>query len=92
MHVSGNGIEVDFDGQTLTITPTDRVAAAALGGKRDVPLVLRRADIVKVAFRRASAMFNGKLVLTARNGAKYPLFFRMTSSSEFETLRAKLST
>ena len=53
MHVSGNGIEVDFDGQTLTMTPANGVAAAALGGKRDVPLVLRRTDIVKVAVNAA---------------------------------------
>lgn len=92
LRVTGYGIDAEYTDRTLTITPTSAMGRVALVGhdKGRVPVVLERDDIVRLDYKRATALVNGTLVLRTRDGQKYQLHFKKKTADQFDALHAAL--
>jgi hypothetical protein len=93
MNVHGYMIDAEWDGQTLTVTGSNKAARVALRGEQhgDGPLVVSKEDLALVDFKDASMMVNGKITVTTRDGAKHQLHFRKKQAGDFRTLADALT-
>lgn len=73
--LDGHGVVVEFDGETLRVTPTSRVSAMALGGKKGETLALAPHEIAGVDFKEATRLVNGKVTVQETSGAKREIHF-----------------
>ncbi|WP_432887866.1 hypothetical protein ACQPYH_06200 [Kribbella sp. CA-245084] len=83
---------LDWNDPTLTVTGTTTASRVAPRGHAhgDGPLVLTRDDLEAVTFKKASALVNGNLVITTKDGARCQLHFRRKQRDEFRDLEAAL--
>lgn len=92
MNIHGYMIDVELEGDTLTVTGTTAAARTALRGQQrnDGPLVITRDQMSDVAFKDASAMVNGRITIKTTDGSTHVLHFRKKTRDDFRALAAEL--
>lgn len=92
MQVDGYMIRAEYDGNRLCLDGTNKAAQVALrGGEYDQgPLVIPVEAITEVAFKPASVLSNGKLVVRTRDGKAYQAHFRRKQQQDWERLHQAL--
>lgn len=93
MHTHGHMIEVEYDGQRLTVTGTNKASRAALRGADHGagPLILERADITAVDVKPPTVLANGRLTVHTSSGDRYLLHFRRKQAADFTELADALN-
>lgn len=80
-------IEATYADGSLRVHPKNKAAATALMGEHhDGDLILPRTAIADVTWKDASALVNGKLVVTTAAGARHQLHFRKKQSAGMRAL------
>lgn len=93
MHAHGYMVEVEWDGDTLTATGTNKASQVALAGAEHAagPVVVPAANIARVEVKSASALVNGRVTVHTHDGARYVLHFRRKQADAFTELARALS-
>jgi hypothetical protein len=86
--VRGYMIDVTWDGQTLTVLPSNLAARVALLGQdhREGALALAADEIESTELKPANALVNGRITVRTKDGRTYLLHFRRKSNTEFARL------
>lgn len=89
--IHGYGVDVDFDGELLTVHGRSRAARVALRGidHTDGDLVVPAADITAADLRPAGVLTNGRLTVST-DGGVFVLHFLRKQAGDFETLHTAL--
>jgi hypothetical protein len=90
--VDGYMIDVNYDGQTLTVRGKNKAARVALAGADhgEGDVVIPRHEIASATLKDASMLVNGNLVVHTAGGRKYQLHFRRKQQADFEQLAQQL--
>lgn len=93
MVVEGYMIEATWDGATLRVHAKNRAAAVALSGENHrEDVIVTAGHIASVAFKDASMMVNGHLVVTTVAGQSYKLHFRRKQQAGMAELAGMLQS
>jgi hypothetical protein len=91
--IDGYMIRVRWDGQTLRVHGTSKMARVALNGAdHGDDVVLAKAEIEQAQLRDATMLVNGSLTVRTVAGRKHVLHFRRKHQADFARLAEVLGS